>query len=240
MSVFPLIVLLFAVLVLGQNDSGVLNSLVAANDRFLKEFRGQISRYNNDREVNFMSLLVYTLQLRNSPYWERLEVAGLPNNLPESIKTIATSNFCLKSFIYNRFLFAFKNSYFSAPMTDQRIGSSNGTKPRTGAEWSVDASEDGGSLYLKNVYLGQYLYATEDRIGLSSAYLKMAFGQKENSDRFKWVFIPDDDTGSRIAVQNVKQKKLIELSCGHSDSLIYTVCSSTGTSDWQKWEFERC
>jgi hypothetical protein len=203
-------------------------------------FRAEISRYNN-REVNFMSLLLYAVQLRSSPYVNSSKVTASRNSLPESIKTIATSNFCLRNRNAPHYMFAFENAYFDYPVADQRIGASyGGTKSRTGVEWTVEASEDGGSVYLKNVYLDRYLYSTEDKFGDYSYRNKLAFGQKENSDRFKWVFLPEDNSASWFFVQNVELNTGISYGCGHSKSPIYTVCLSSGTDAWSQWALDRC
>jgi hypothetical protein len=223
-----------------KERAAVAAATAAAAAAATKKFREEISSYNNNRIGNFMSLLLYTLQLKSSPYWDRPEVTGLRNNLPDTIKSIATSNFCLR---YNSYMFAFENSHFDAPVDDQRIGLLlNGSKPRTGAEWTIEASEDGESVYLKNVLLGQYLYATEDRYKIGSSNMKLAFGRKENSGRFKWVFLPEDNSVSWFFVQNVKQTTRIERECGYRKSPIDTVCSSskTGYISDRKWKFEKC
>jgi hypothetical protein len=203
-------------------------------------FREEISRYNNTRIGNFMSLLLYTMRLKSSPYWDTLEVTGLRNNLPDSIKTITTSNFCIKG--YNRYIFAFDNSHFDAPVANQRIGALRyGSKPRTGAEWTIEASEDGESVYLKNVYRGQYLYAKEALFGTDSSYRETFFGGKENSDRFKWMILPTDSNANYFYVKNVRQNTRIEQACAHSTSSTYTVCTSfTSDNGDQHWVFERC
>jgi hypothetical protein len=215
--------------------------LDAATAAATKKFREEISNYNNAPKGQFMPLLLYTLQLKSSPYWDSPEVTGLRNDLPDSIKTITTSNFCLKNSYFPYYMFAFQHSHFDPPMADSRIGVLyNLSRPRTGAEWTIEASEDGKSVYLKNILLDQYLYATEDQIHSDSANKKMAFGRKENGDSFKWVFLPKDNIDSWFFVQNVEQKASIEWACGPSKAKIRAACLCSCGDQYHEWKFVRC
>jgi hypothetical protein len=225
-----------------EGYSGMLDEIYKEGAAAATAFRGEINRYNSFPERNFMSLLLYTMRLKSSPYGYTPEVTGLRKNLPDSIKNITTSNVCLKNYQRGNYIFAFDNSHFDAPVANQRIGALyGGTKPRTGAEWTIEASEDGESVYLKNVYRGQYLYATENRFGGDSRYRETFFGRKEYSDRFKWIILPPDSNANYFYVKNVKQNTRIEHRCGHSTSSTATVCASFSSDNGDNhWMFERC
>jgi septin family protein len=105
----------------------------------------------------------------------------------------------------------------------------DGTKPSTGAEWTIEADADDDSVYLKNVLLGQYLYATEDKFPSYSQYREMALAPKRQTDEFKWKFLPQDDTGNKFFVQNVAYEENLSPNSMYSTSTIWTMCTYKGT-----------
>jgi hypothetical protein len=106
----------------------------------------------------------------------------------------------------------------------------NGTKPATGAEWTIEAGEDGNSVYLKNVHVGQYLYATEEKIPGYSGKRKIVLAPKEQTEEFKWQFAPQDHSCTTFMVQNVAYKnENIAISCGRNKWPIWTMCTTEDT-----------
>jgi hypothetical protein len=212
--------------------------------KLAEEFSGEMSKYDNNPESNFMSLLIYTLQLRNSPYSDSRTITKLRNSLPDSIKTISAPNFCLKHHSSPRYIFAFDNPHFEGQLDDQRIGMlDNSTKPLTGAEWTIEASENGDYVYLKNVHRDQYMYATEDMFPDSDRYQKIAFGPKEGSGAFGWVFLFQENNPKQFVVQNLEQKRVIEYYCDDGRDPIKTVCTAIQNFEeleYNTWVFESC
>jgi hypothetical protein len=91
--------------------------------------------------------------------------------------------------------------------------------------------EDDGTVYLKNVYLSQYLYATKDKFPNDPRYRKIALAPKKQTGEFKWKFIPYTQRFSHV--QNVAYEEYFEHSCGYNEPLIYTMCLSKDKMSYQ-------
>jgi hypothetical protein len=164
----------------------------------------ELRNYKNDPKTHFMSLLRFALRLKNHTTSESSEIAALKSQLPDIIHKMAWSNICLRgSNAYCGHPVFFGSSSPDPASASRVLSYSGGSKPSSGYSWMVELSEDGDSVYLKNVHLDQYLYATTGTYNLySSSYRRMDLAPKSKSDAFQWKFIPSDNPVSMLHVQN--------------------------------------
>jgi hypothetical protein len=78
-----------------KETNSKLEKLVAAN-KLTDTYNIEILNFKNRHtSKNFMSLLVKTLQLKSDPNGDSAEITLLKTQLPDAIKNMATSNFCI-------------------------------------------------------------------------------------------------------------------------------------------------
>jgi hypothetical protein len=207
-------------------------------EKLAEKLDRKIREYQTNPTGNFMSLLVETLRLTSDLAGDSPKITDLKAQLPVTIKNMTASNFCILS-EGRRHFFAFENSIFASSAAHQRLGiRHDGIKPSTGIEWTIEADEDGDLVYLKNVHLGQYLYATEDKFPGYSSYRQMALAPKRQTGVFKWKFLPYNGSFDHFLVQNIAFEENFETSCGHGTSQVSTICTTKSANFW--FSVEKC
>jgi hypothetical protein len=215
-----------------HTDQVVKETMVA---NLKAEFRGHIK----DPRHNFMMLLRLAFRLKELSGQHLHDVKKMKKQLPESIRTMVWSNFCLRHFNDSGlFLFASDNNIFDKPAsTDQRVGlapieQNNSVK----FSWTAQLSDDGDSVYIKSVLLDQYLFATKGKF-TDGDYRKIHLAPKSENNTFKWKLHPYSNSGDEVSVKNVGYSEYLEHKCGHSKPPVFTTC--TDTTEYY-WAVEKC
>jgi hypothetical protein len=193
------------------------------------DLKTELEKYEKDPFNNFMSLLHLAFKLKN-------ERPDLIDQFPASIQTIIAPSICLRS--EDGFLYVFENETFNSPISDQRIATLDSFKPERGHLWSVEPSEDGASVHLKNLHLDKYLYATKARFSERfPESKKLDFDGQALNHSFKWTLYPIDRRVNFFYVKNIGSTEYLKSSCGHSISPIWTACVSRLVISWN---FKKC
>jgi hypothetical protein len=186
----------------------------------------------------FPGLLQAALTLKGMSCVKNEEIEQLKRMLPELIKNIVWSNFCL--YYEGDYLYTFDDEVLTGALSDQRIGTFYFGEPHSGHEWQVEMSGDGESVYLKNVELSQYAHATHKKFPKKvdeDEPFMIEFGPKMDTAAFKWKIEAQDAYYSLFHVTNVENLYSLKRSCGGNRSPVWPVCLST---TFENWKIKKC
>jgi hypothetical protein len=126
-------------------------------------------------------------------------------------------------------------AFFDAPVADQQLAAdTSGTKPSKGSVWSVEISETGDSVYLKNIDMDKYMYVPKEMFGRTS-YRKVDLAPKRDEKTFRWKLkagVVKNGLVNSILIRNMGYKQYLEWDCEFNKPPIYTTCLSFIENSW--------
>jgi hypothetical protein len=205
-----------------------LDDSVQLDKDIVEKIRAELKLYINTPQEHLMPLLHLAFKLKNQSLGSNGKLVQLQDQLPAHVRRIVWSNICLKP-ADDKYLYALERSPFEGEAADQLLGVSRfGKRPEKGFSWSVEMSADGNAFFLKNVEFDRYLYATDKLF--EHPHYKLALGPFVDDPAYKWTAYTYSNVS--VILQNVGYAKHLDHICGHSTSLVHTVCISTGEYYW--------
>jgi hypothetical protein len=210
-------------------------------DKYISDLKVKLKELVTDRIKNFMALLRFAFRLKELSDVDSKKVQAIATQLPNAIKQMTTSNICLPFYYHKYYLYAFTEVCFDGLLSDQKLGAHETTKPTIGASWTVELTADGEAVYLKNVDLDMYLYATDEQFPkYHNAELeakKIHLGPKNETDpAFRWKFVPIECF--RMLVQNIGNSLNLEWACASNNNPTKAICLSSKEDEWAQWRIE--